>query len=197
MKVLCACEYTQEFTIALRERGVESYSCDILPGEKEETIHYMDDLENVLKKEKFDAVIGFPPCTYLTTAGAYLWRKPERREKILKALQFFQKVYESAPVVAIENPLGMVSNLAMQRELFGKEVFFRPYSQMVSWYQFGDDLKKRTCLWLKKLPPLLPTTPGNVGQTWITSVCNYKGVRSRMSRNFAQAAADQWSEFLK
>lgn len=197
MKVLCACEYTQEFTMALRQRGVESYSCDILPAEKESSIHFMDDLENVLKIKKFDAVIGFPPCTYLTSAGGHLWRNPERKENIYKALLFFRLVYESAPIVAIENPLGMVSNARIQRELFGREVFVQRYSQVVSWYQFGDDRKKRTCLWLKKLPLLLPTTPGNIGKTWITNVCNYKGVRSRMSPNFAQAAADQWAVYLK
>jgi len=34
---------------------------------------------------------------------------------------------------------------------------FRPPDQIIQPYDFGEDASKRTCLWLKDLPPLKPT----------------------------------------
>ena len=70
MKILVACEESQAVTIAFRKKGHEAYSCDILDcsgGHPE--WHIKGDLLPLLK-EKWDMIIGFPPCTFLSNAGA-------------------------------------------------------------------------------------------------------------------------------
>lgn len=70
MRVLVACEESQAVTIELRRLGHEAYSCDIEPcsgGHPE--WHLQADALEVLKI-KWDMIIAFPPCTYLTAAGA-------------------------------------------------------------------------------------------------------------------------------
>jgi len=47
--------------------------------------------------------------------------------------------------IAIENPVGWVNSQ------------WRKPDQIIHPYYFGDDFKKRTCLWLKGLPKLVDT----------------------------------------
>ena len=69
MKILVACEESQRVTIELRKLGHEAYSCDIEPcsgGHPE--WHLQQDVIPLLK-QKWDMIIAFPPCTYITSAG--------------------------------------------------------------------------------------------------------------------------------
>ena len=153
MKILVACEESQAVVKELRRLGhEESYSCDIQEcsgGHPEWHLH-MDAVP--LLKMKWDVIFAFPPCTYLTTAGAVRMypRKgeinQERYEKMLVARNFFMKFWEAdCPKIAIENPTPMkICNLP-------------PPTQVIQPYQFGHPYSKRTCLWLKGLPPLVPT----------------------------------------
>ena len=152
MKILVACEESQAVTIELRKLGHEAYSCDIEPssgGHPE--WHLMQDVTELLK-DKWDMIIAFPPCTYLSNAGA-TWLYPqkgvlnqERFEKGLKAKEFFLMFYNAdCPKIAIENPIH-------------SRVFDLPkYTHIVQPYQFGHPYSKKTCLWLKGLPKLNPT----------------------------------------
>ena len=152
MKILVACEESQAVTIELRKLGHEAYSCDIEPcsgGHPE--WHLMQDVTELLK-DKWDMIIAFPPCTYLSNAGA-TWLYPqkgvlnqERFEKGLKAKEFFLMFYNAdCPKIAIENPIH-------------SRVFDLPkYTHIVQPYQFGHPYSKKTCLWLKGLPNLKPT----------------------------------------
>lgn len=92
-------------------------------------------------------MIAHPPCTYLCSSGLH-WNKrtPGREEKTIEALAFVEKLW-NAPIakIAIENPIGRVSSL------LGKA------TQIVQPYEFGHDASKATCLWLKGLPPIIPT----------------------------------------
>jgi hypothetical protein len=75
MKILVACEESQAVTIAFRELGHEAYSCDIEPcsgGHPE--WHLQQDVIPLLA-EKWDLVIAFPPCTYLTNAECVTYKK--------------------------------------------------------------------------------------------------------------------------
>ena len=147
MKVLVACEESQAVTIELRRLGHEAYSCDIQPcsGGHPEWHLQVDALE--LLKLKWDMIIAHPPCTYLTNAGAMRLRvkgeiDQERMEKAKEAKKFFMAFLEAdCPKKAIENPLP------------GKIHQLPPYSQIIEPYMFGDPWKKRTCLWLRGLPP--------------------------------------------
>lgn len=74
MRVLVACEESQAVTIELRRLRHEAYSCDIQPctGGHPEWHLQVDALE--LLKLKWDMIIAFPPCTYMTNAGAVRMR---------------------------------------------------------------------------------------------------------------------------
>lgn len=100
MKILVACEESQAVTIELRKLGHEAYSCDIEPcsGGHPEWHLQVDALE--LLKIRWDMIIAFPPCTYLSNAGACrLYPKKgqlnqERYEKGLEAKILLPPIFE-------------------------------------------------------------------------------------------------------
>lgn len=152
MKILVACEESQAVTIELRKLGHEAYSCDVIPcsgGHPE--WHFQQDVRPLLK-QKWDMIIAFPPCTYLSNAGACrLYPKkgqidPVRYKKGLEAKEFFMMFYNAdCPKIAIENPVS-------------SKVFEMPkHTQEIQPWQFGHPYTKKTRLWLKGLPELLPT----------------------------------------
>lgn len=94
MRILVACEESQEVCKAFRAMGHEAYSCDIEPcsgGHPE--WHLKCDALGLLKIQ-WDMILAFPPCTYLSNAGArHLFKggtlNEERYQKGLKAKEFF------------------------------------------------------------------------------------------------------------
>ena len=201
MKILVACEESQEVCKAFRIKGHEAYSCDIqeCSGGHPEWHIQADVLE--LLKMKWDMIIAFPPCTYMTNAGAVRMRVngeivKERFEKAMKAKEFFMKFYnEKYKKIAIENPTPM------------KIVGLPPYSQAVQPYEFGHPYSKRTCLWLKGLSPLVPTEIMEHHVPYVNGGCkdshgNYRKFQGRKERDpkirsktfpgIAKAMADQW-----
>lgn len=147
MKILVACEESQAVTIEMRRLGHEAYSCDILPcsGGHPEWHLQVDALE--LLKMKWDMIIAHPPCTYLTNAGAVRMRvngeiQEERYAKAMEAKEFFLRFLNAdCERIAVENPTPM------------KLVGLPEYTQAIQPYWFGHPYSKRTCLWLKGLPP--------------------------------------------
>ena len=174
MKILVACEESQAVTIELRRLGNEAYSCDIqecsgghpewhikgdvLPLLNGDCEFYTMDGERHAISGRWDMIIAFPPCTYLSNAGACrLYPKKgqldmERYQKGLQAKAFFLRFLNAdCPRVAVENPVS-------------SSVFEMPrHTQEIQPYQFNDDgthpYTKKTRLWLKGLPMLIPTTP--------------------------------------
>ncbi|MDO5549289.1 MAG: DNA cytosine methyltransferase [Eubacteriales bacterium] len=158
MRILVACEESQAVCKELRRLGHEAYSCDIEPcsGGHPEWHLQCDALQ--LLKMQWDMIIAFPPCTYLSNAGAcrlYPQKgqlNQERYEKGLQAKEFFLKFLNAdCPRIAVENPVS-------------SRVFdMPPHTQEIQPYQFDSDgthpYTKRTRLWLRGLPPLAPTTP--------------------------------------
>ena len=152
MRVLVACEESQVVCIAFRAFGHEAYSCDLqacsgcFPQ-----WHIQDDVLNLLSF-KWDIIIAHPPCTYLSNAGACRLYPTkgvldfERYEKGLAARKFFMKFYEcNCDKVCIENPL--------PSKIFGLPAPL----QVIQPYYFGDHFSKKTLLWLRGLPNLVPT----------------------------------------
>lgn len=152
MKILVACEESQAVTIELRKRGHEAFSCDIEPcsGGYPEW-HLQQDVIPLLK-DNWDMIIAFPPCTFLSNAGACrLYPKKgqldqARYKKGLKAKEFFLSILNAdCPSIAIENPVSST-------------VFNMPkHTQEIQPYMFGHPYTKKTRLWLKGLPELNPT----------------------------------------
>jgi hypothetical protein len=219
LKILVACEESQAVTIELRKRGHEAYSCDIelcSGGHPEwhiqgDVLSYLGQYSEFITSDGikhindcvWDMVIAFPPCTYLTNAGAMRLRvkgvlQEDRLKKAREAKAFFMQFYNTkCPKVAIENPLP------------GKIHGLPPYSQIIEPYMFGEPWKKRTCLWLRGLQPLESTNIVAPIGLWVGSTSSRRDariyskyklnsnrnskVRSKTFPGIAAAMAAQWS----
>lgn len=219
MNILVACECSQIVTAAFREKGHDAFSCDILDcygGHPE--WHIKGDVLTLLNGDcwfrtqdgydwfmpfKWDMIIAFPPCTYMTNAGACrMYPKKgvideERLKKGLAAKEFFMQILNAdCPCICIENPKPL------------KVIGLPEESQRINPYLFGDPYSKLTYLWLKGLPKLIPTnvlkdykpyvscgTSRNKGNPEKSGVSRKGGaakVRSKSFHGIATAMADQW-----
>lgn len=221
MKILVACEESQNVTKELRTLGHEAYSCDIIDqsgGHPE--WHIMQDVipllngncEFITTDEKkhviigqWDMIIAFPPCTYLTVSGNRWFNVERYGEKAVKrhkdrknAIDFFMAFANAdCEKIAIENPVGVMSSE------------WRKPDQIIQPYYFGDTERKATCLWLKGVDKLTPT---NIVEPNIVKYKNGKGssslwhmntislepkerakVRSKTFPGIAKAMAEQWA----
>lgn len=206
MKILVACEESQAVTIELRRLGHEAYSNDLLDcsgGHPE--WHLKEDTLRLLKN-KWDMVIAFPPCTYLTVTGNRWFNIEKYGDKARKrhidrknAVSFFMAIANSdCSRIAIENPVGVMSSL------------WRKPDQIINPYQFGDAFEKKTCLWLKGLPKLKPTNivkppprtvykSGKTMPAWYADAVKLpkderSKIRSKTFPGVAKAMAEQWSK---
>mgnify|MGYP001203101631 FL=1 len=203
MKILVACEYSGIVTDSLLQKGHEVYSCDLLPSEgKNPDVHYQMDVNYLLDCFEWDAIIAFPPCTFLSNVGN-AWinhpKYPNRLQDREEAIRLVKKIWSNnAKYIAIENPVGCLSTR-----------FMKP-SQYIEPFQFGHDATKKTCLWLKGLPKLIPTsdmTREDVSYTYFSNgkrMCSWfyntsllphsqRGkARSLFWSGIATAMADQW-----
>lgn len=193
MKILVACEESQAVTSELRKLGHEAYSCDLVPcsgGHPE--WHLQQDVTPLLSL-KWDMIIAFPPCTYLTKAGAVRLFPAgqinvDRYNLGLAAKDFFMSFYNAdCPKIAIENPTPMsIFNLP-------------PCNQIIQPYMFGEPYSKRTCLWLRGLPILLATDVLSDFESTSTAAWFNNGGRDRQRRRsktfpgVAKAMAFQWA----
>lgn len=220
MRVLLACEESQKVCIEFRKLGHEAYSCDIIEcsgGHPEWhiqqdvlpllngscTFHTVDGIEHNIDG-RWDLIIAFPPCTYLTTTGNRWFNVEKYGEKALKriadredAKKFFMSfVNADCDRIAIENPVGIMSTT------------YRKPNQIIQPYMFGDPYEKRTCLWLKGLPKLQPTNvvepeprvryasgktmPGWYANAWKLPKEERAKLRSTTFDGVARAMAEQW-----
>ena len=190
MKVLVACEESQAVTIELRKLGHEAYSCDIIEcsgGHPE--WHTCGDVLPLIKKEckdtdgwwfctmdgvthhveKWDMIIAFPPCTHLAVSGARHFERKRADGRQREGIEFFCNFLEAdCDRIAIENPVGIISGDYIPKwfpDLAEKYVLPIKATQIIQPYEFGDNARKTTCLWLKGLSPLTPTDivdPGEI-----------------------------------
>lgn len=206
LKVLVACEESQTVCKAFRALGHKAFSCDLqeCSGGHPEW-HIKGDALRVLNLPIWDLIIAHPPCTYLTNGGAVRMYKTkgviceERFAKAMEAKKFFNKFLEAkCEHIAIENPVPMTC------------VGLPKYHQVIQPYQFGEPFSKKTCLWLKGLPPLNYTQVLSEWQPFINggggrlNRPNYFGKkfangakkRSKTFEGIAKAMAEQWSEYI-
>jgi len=183
MRVLVACEYSGTVRDAFIRRGHDAMSCDLLPTDAPGP-HYVGDVRDVLA-EGWDLMVAHPPCTYLTLSGVrWLHEDPERWDRMREAVEFFGLLWEAPiPRVAIENPLPH------------RHAGLPPYSDTVHPWQFGHPEQKRTCLWLRGLPPLIPTdvVTGRQQRIWkLPPTEDRWKIRSATFPGIAEAMAEQW-----
>lgn len=185
MKILVACEESQAVTIELRKLGHEAYSCDIEPcsgGHPE--WHLQQDVIPLLT-QKWDMILAFPPCTHLAASGAKWFAAKRADGRQQNAIDFFMRFANSdCPRIAIENPVGIMST-----------VWKKP-DQIIQPWQFGHGETKKTCLWLKGLPPLIPTeiVEGREQRIWKMPPSEDRAKnRAKTFPGIARAMAEQWS----
>ena len=147
MKVLVACEFSGRVRDAFTQLGHDAWSCDLEPAETPGN-HVQGDVLGLLygpRREHWDLLIAHPPCQYLSYAarGIPTWDSADRRKKREAAVRFAVKLW-SAPVarVCVENPRGELNHA------------LGPATQTIQPWMFGHRESKRTCLWLRGLPPL-------------------------------------------
>lgn len=185
MKILVACEESQAVTIELRRLGHEAYSCDIIPcsGGHPEWHLQVDALE--LLKMKWDMILAFPPCTHLAVSGARYFEQKRKDGRQQAAIDFFMRFANAdCPKIAIENPVGIMST-----------VWKKP-DQIIQPWQFGHGETKKTCLWLKGLPPLIPTeiVEGREQRIWKMPPSEDRAKnRAKTFPGIARAMAEQWA----
>ncbi|WP_436402939.1 hypothetical protein [Stenotrophomonas sp. 6O] len=181
MRALVACEYSGRVRDALRSRGVEAMSCDLLPTERPGP-HYQGDVRDVLG-DGWDLLIAHPPCTHLAVSGAR-WFKDKQKEQA-EALDFVRLLLNApVPRIALEQPISIVASR------------IAPTSQVIHPWQFGHGERKTTCLWLINLPHLVPTNIVEGREERVHRMApgpdRWKE-RSRTFQGIADAMADQWS----
>lgn len=181
MRVLVACEFSGVVREAFRAAGHAAMSCDLLPAEDDSQWHLQGDVREFLD-EGWELLIAHPPCTHLAVSGAR-WFKDKQAEQA-EALEFVRTLLNApVPMIALENPISIISSR------------IRKPDQIIQPWQFGHGETKATCLWLKNLPPLVPTNIVEGRENRVHRMPPGRDRWKERSRTFAgiaQAMADQW-----
>ena len=194
MKILIACEFSGIVRDAFLKRGHDALSCDLLPTESPGP-HYQGDVLDIIN-DGWDMMIGHPPCTYLANSGVmWLHLRKDRWDQMREGAEFFKTLLNAnIPKIAIENPI---------MHKYALEIIGVKQTQSIQPWQFGHMEKKRTCLWLKGLSKLIPTTnleketnllPMKEQQRlhYLSPGKDRAKLRSKTFKGIAQAFANQW-----
>jgi hypothetical protein len=201
MKILIACEYSGRVRDAFIRAGHDAMSCDLLPTDVAGP-HYQGDVTDIIN-DGWDLMVAHPPCTYLSVSGMHWTTRGLRDPQLTEDALAFVQLLLDAPIerIALENPISVISSR------------IRKPNQIINPYEFGHDASKKTCLWLKNLPPLISTemvepriviTPsGKPAKRWGNQCDNYGQdklppsadrwkIRSATYQGIADAMAAQW-----
>jgi hypothetical protein len=198
MRVLVACEFSGTVRNAFAARGHDAWSCDLLPSDDRSNKHIIGDARDLLNDGWDLLMVAHPPCTRLCNSGVR-WLNVPPPGRTLEAMwselddaAALFSAFWNAPIprVCIENPV-------MHKHAKARIQNYADFTQSVQPWQFGHGECKRTCFWLRNLPPLKPTNivegreqrihmlpPGP--ERWRE--------RSRFFKGIADAMADQWSD---
>jgi hypothetical protein len=185
MKVLIGCEESGAVRNEFLRLGHDAMSCDIQPT-RTPGPHYQGDIFDVIDFP-WDLAILHPPCTHITVSGArhFAVKKMDGRQQ--SGVSFIFKLLRRAghvPKVALEQPVGILSSL------------YRPPTQIIQPWQFGHGETKATCLWLRGLPPLMPTdiVSGREARIHLMPPGPDRArERSKTFAGIARAMAEQWT----
>ncbi|MFC5421449.1 MAG: hypothetical protein DI537_36915 [Stutzerimonas stutzeri] len=202
MRALIACERSGIVRRAFAARGHDAWSCDLVPADDGSNRHYVGDARDLLDDRWDLLIVAHPPCTRLCNSGVRwlsvppagrtlddMWRDLDDGAELFSA-------FWNAPIerICVENPV-------MHRHAKARIANYREPAQSVQPWQFGHGEVKRTCFWLKNLPPLAPTliVPGREARVHRHTGWGQRGLdrareRSRFFPGIAAAMAEQWGD---
>jgi len=200
LRILVACEFSGVVRDAFLARGHDAWSCDLLPGDPPSNRHIVADARTLLSDGWDMLIVAHPPCTRLCNSGVRWLSQPppgRTREAMWAELEEGAALFSdfwNAPIerVCVENPV-------MHRHAKQLIRNYQEPAQSVQPWQFGHGEIKRTCFWLRNLPPLKPTTIVAGRQPRIHHMSpgpNRWKERSRFYPGIAAAMADQWSGYV-
>lgn len=196
MRVLVGCEFSGTVRRAFSARGHDAWSCDLLPAEDGSNRHFIGDVRDYLHMDWDLLMVAHPPCTRLCNSGVRWLSSPpsgktleQMWEELDAAAELFSDLW-NAPIdrICIENPV-------MHKHAKARIRNYCEFAQSVQPWQFGHGEVKRTCFWLKNLPPLEPTEIVDGREPRVHHMSpgpeRWKE-RSRFFKGIANAMADQW-----
>ena len=187
MRVLVACESSGTVRNAFRALGHDAWSCDLLPADDGSPYHVKCDCIPVIAAGEWRLVISHPPCTHLASSGARWFAEKRADGRQQQGVALFLAIRDACEAVgcayAIENPVGIISSI------------WRKPDQIVQPWQYGHGETKATCLWLHRLPLLVPTNVVEGREARIHRMppgpLRWKE-RSKTYQGIADAMAQQW-----
>lgn len=199
LRILVACEFSGVVRRAFAARGHDAWSCDLLPAEDRSNKHITGDVREILGDGWDMLIVAHPPCTRLCNSGVRWLSAPpagksldQMWSELDEGAALFSDCW-NAPVerIAVENPV-------MHRHAKERIRNYQEPAQSIQPWQFGHGETKRTCLWLKNLPTLVPT---NIVEGRTPRVHHMSPgpdrwkERSRFFPGVADAMADQWGGY--
>lgn len=200
MRVLVGCEESGVVRDAFAKLGHDAWSNDLIPA-RNGGKHLQMDVMKAIYEQPWDIIILHPDCTALTVAGNSTYgtgmpKNAQRHDAIIWTKMLFREACSVAKIgVALENPVGVLGTMGGVAA-----TYIHPW-------QFGHSEQKKTCLWLKGLPPLIPTN--NVYEEmmklpkckrernhYMSPGPNRKRDRSETYQGIANAMAEQWGNTL-
>jgi len=185
---------------AFAARGHDTWSCDLLPAEDGSNKHIIGDARDHLDDGWDLLMVAHPPCTRLCNSGVRWLTKPpagKTLDQIWRELDAAAALFSSfwtAPIdrVCIENPV-------MHKHAKARIVDYAPPAQSVQPWKFGHGEVKRTCFWLRNLPPLTQTDVVDGRHARVHRMPpgpDRWRERSRFFPGIAAAMAQQWGALL-
>lgn len=231
LRVLIACEFTGTVRCEFDKLGHDAWSCDLRRAEDGSNRHIIGDAREIVKWGWDLLIVAHPPCTRLCNSGVRWIDDPSKMKNLgedftdeervawlhmdLEAKRALMQVklhagaslfsdLWNAPVarVAVENPV-------MHKHAKALISGYQEFAQSVQPWNFGDWERKRTCLWLRGLPPLkfpyateaecaaalgVEGRPDNRVHS-MTPGADRSKERSRFFPSIARAMAEQWGGF--
>lgn len=196
LRAFIACEFSGTVRNAFLAAGFDAWSCDLLPSADGSNRHITGDARDYLNDGWDLLMVAHPPCTRLCNSGVRWLSVPppgrslaEMWEELDEGASLFSDFW-NAPIdrICVENPV-------MHRHAKERIRNYEPPAQSVQPWQFGHGETKRTCFWLRNLPPLQPTqiVAGRTPRVHHASPGPDRWKeRSAFFTGIAAAMADQW-----
>lgn len=186
LNVLINCETTGLIRDQFAYLGHRSTSCDLLPSDQPHGTHMQCDLREALK-HRWDFVGFHTDCTYMTNSGVrWLHTEAGRWAKLDEACELFNLCLDDPRPGYLENPIP--HKYAVQR-------IRRNYDQLLQPWAFGDYETKATCLWLKGVPPLVPTY--ETAEECREALGIAPGIKPKARVHLASPGPNRWKERSK